>query len=51
MCAMGKGLQQEGPRDKNYFPHKAKMIEMVQAFQNPGFLKKATGQAKASTTF
>lgn len=25
------------------------MIEMVQIFQNPGFLKEQTGQAKAST--
>lgn len=26
-----------------------KMIEMVQAFQNPGFLKRETGHAKAGT--
>lgn len=38
----GKGLQREHTPDKMYFLQ-GKMIEMVQAFQNPGFLKRETG--------
>lgn len=45
---MGKGLQWEHTPDKMYFLQ-GKMTEMVQAFQNPGFLKRETGQAKAGT--
>ena len=45
---MGHGLQWENMPDKIDLP-RGKMIEMVRVFQNPGFLMKETGQAKAST--
>lgn len=35
-CTVDKGLQQEHAPDKIYFPQ-GKKIEVVRAFQNPGF--------------